>query len=330
LKYHRFATRISILFFLVLLISPAFSQTQISGPNTTVPGSQLIFYFDLVVNDAGYVSIKNTGLSTIFLHIQVFAADCTELFDFLISLEPLCSRTFDLRHFEYNRQGGSADLIGERGMIFVTPTTPSLGYAAIPYNKMIGSIVIANSRTKTSYGMNAIARMAVDINGNPLPDSVTPMNGNTTGQFQIIRPKMIHLDRFFALNTITDSRLAFVSFVDLYSDFSYNLSSTLEEIKIHVTAGTEDCVKLSLPNFSVFCILDIALRTVVGATSAYFNQSSGSLELTPTYNQPSDDFPVTNDYIKNQNLFGFFFETLGSYASARPLWVTPETKITGK
>ncbi len=312
MKFDRFAIRIGLIILLAACFTPAFSQYQISGPNTTVPGGQLIYYFDLINNDTGTFSIKNVGPSLVFLHVQVINEDCEELFNFLTSLEPNCARSWDLRKFVLNKMQGSADLINNRGMIFVTPTYSTIGYAALPYNHLVGSIVIANSKTRTSYGMNAIARPAIDSTGNLLPDSNTPLNG-TTSRFQIIRPKMLHLDHFFPLQVLTDSRLAIVAFVDVYTSSNYYVTSPSGIGSFHMMGGTEDCAKLSIPALDYFCMLDVQLKNILGGTIAYYNQSSGSLEMTPM-----------SEFDTNENLFGFFFESLGPYASARPLWVVPD------
>lgn len=302
-------TRVSrLLFCLACLSSLAFGQVIIPNVNDTRVGGQLIFYFDMASYDVGFLTITNTGLSTVPLHIQLQSSDCQEILNFRISLSAGCLKIYDLRRFELSG-GQSLDLGGLRGFMTVTPITPSPATAAVPYNHLAGNSVFAHLGRKNSFGLNAVARLAVDAAGVPLADFAGVLDG-ATRRFQNIQPSKLYNDGFFALDNLTDSRMILISFTDNYPANGYFVSSggtTDVPVELRGFANNSSCARLSLANRTFTCILDISMESYLGAAVGAFRQDVGFLELNISY-------------LANQNLVGIASQTLGTFTVNRYLW----------
>src|SRR2546423_1107005 len=57
--------------------APLMAQVIVPDPRDGRIGTQLIIYFDMVDYDTGYITVTNTALSQVALHIQVFGAGDT-------------------------------------------------------------------------------------------------------------------------------------------------------------------------------------------------------------------------------------------------------------
>lgn len=331
---------------LMLLMFPVAAYAQwdpvVGSPNTTIPGGQLIYFFDLINNDVSYMSITNGGDVDVTLHITIFGDDCEEMVNFFIVVKRKCSRRFDLSSFEINETSTyGLSLVGMRGLILATPvatsrTGESVNFPyAIAFNHLTGSITLATSVSKASFGLNAIARPALQatmttpgtIVYTPAPDgrimtgpgAMPYTNPNTGGSpyvryfYQRIAPTKLLLDHFFALNSVTDSRLDFINFGEAYGsagdNYYYQFLPPAYTGTFSLFAETEDCALFSLPTRDYYCITDVPTATIVGAAAGYFRVFSGVLHITPKVPVP-----------ETENLFGYFFEKVGPYASGRPLW----------
>ncbi len=277
-------------------------------------GGQLIYYFDLIRNDTGYMTIVNNGPHGVSLHMQLLGSDCYEMFNFSIRIESRCSKRYDLRNFVLNGKGATTDLLGMKGLIFVTPTQSGsiTSQAAIAFNHLSGSIVLADSRKGNSYSFLPVCRKAISFLGEPLgpPWTTETLLDGTTALFEVILPKKLSIDNFFALSTISDSRLVLISFLDSYGG-SYSVVPA-EDGHMTMFAGMEDCGLFSLPTLAYACFTDLPLSQILGATATYFQHHAGRLDMTPVWDQEA--------ILVRQNLFGFQFETLGPYTAAHPIW----------
>lgn len=283
----------------------ALAQATVPNVNDTRVGGQLLFYFDVASYDGAYLTMSNNGTVTVPLHIQLFTDDCTEIFNFRITLGAGCIKIFDMRHFELGT-GQFVDLGGTRGLMTATPVAANPSLAAVPYNHLAGSTAHVNLARRNSFGLNAVARLAVDASGNLLPDLSGPLDG-TTRLFQLIQPTRLYHDGFFALDSITDSRIILISFVDIYSPGGYLVSG--QSALLRGFAGTADCSRLSLPDRLFSCIMDISMESYLGSTTGTFRTTPGTLEMS-----------IPSSYQPYQNVFGITSQTLATFTVNRYMW----------
>jgi hypothetical protein len=185
-----------------------------------------------------------------------------------------------------------------------TPYAAPPESGAVPYNHLAGNSVHANLANKNSFGLNAVARLAVDSTGAPLADFSGTLNG-TTRRFQNIQPSKLYLDGAFALDTLTDSRFILISFTDIYGNNTYTISGASVDLKGFATAL--DCQRISLQNRTFSCFFEMPLRTYLSGALTSFLNGPGSLELSTTYE------PL-------QNLIGISSQTLATFTVNRYLW----------
>jgi hypothetical protein len=327
-----FCCRVSIgqalLSLLVMICSVVWVAAQVVIPDARDGrvGGQLLYYFDMANHDVGYLTITNFGSSSVPLHIQLFGPEgessavaaaknpekkepsalvlaARELLRFPVTLVANCTVIYDLRRFLLPN-GLTVDLAGNKGFMTVTPVSSSPGNPAVPYNHLAGNTVHANVDRKNSFGLNAVARLAVDAAGNPLPDLSGVLDGDTK-RFQSIQPARLYHDGFYALDTLSDSRVILISFKDNYSATGYLVSCGTA--KINGFAGASDCSRRALPEKSFGCLVDIDMTSFLGGNAASFRQAPGFLELTTTY----EPF---------QNLVGIASQTLSTFTVNRYLW----------
>lgn len=312
-----------LVFWVFLSFSGAFGQVTIPDPHDGRVGSQLLFYFDMVHYDAGYLTITNTGASSVPVHFQLFssagggesiegqsasgrtraAVASQALSASRAHLGASCSVVYDLRRFALPN-GQALDLGGIEGFLSVTPVIASPGNPAIAYNHLAGSSVHVHLERRNSFGLDAVARLAVDAAGNPLADSTVALDG-VNRRFQNIQPSRLYDDSFFALDQLTDSRIILLTFTDNYSPSAYLVGCGAVELR--GIAVTNDCGRVLMPDLSFSCVQNVPLQTALGGNVNLFRQSGGFLELTPS-NQPF------------QNIVGIASQTLATFTVNKYMW----------
>jgi hypothetical protein len=288
----------------ILLISVMQAQVVVPNVTETRTGGQLLLYYDAVKYDVVYLTLTNTGPSNIVLHMVLYGADCVEQFDYVLIICPYGHKIYDMARFDLGN-ARSVDLRGNKGFLLATPTDSSGNAPAVPYNHLAGNTVHANIATANSFGLNAVARLAVDATGAPLADYSGTLDG-VTMMFQRIQPAKLWHDGFFALSTITDSRILLFSFVDVYSPTNYTIAEA--SVTLSNFAWRVDCAGVSLAPKIFKCFLDATIQSFIGGGYGSFIVNSGTLQMIPL------------GYVTNQNFFGIASQTLSTYTVNRYLW----------
>jgi len=226
-------------------------------------GGQLLFYFDMANYDMGYITTP-TWEERRFRFTCSFSGRkgvrrsrrCREWWGCPVcgtsraikemSRNPVmlttgCTVIYDLRRFLLpNDDRGPGR---EQRFLIVTPVSTSPGNPAVPYNHLAGNSVHVSTARQNSFGLNAVARLAVDASGNPLPDQAGVLDGQAR-RFQLIQPARLVHDGFYALDTVSDSRVILISFADSYSQSGYLVvcgSITINGVAGSATAIEKPC-----------------------------------------------------------------------------------------
>jgi hypothetical protein len=310
----------------MIWMSAGMAQTVIPDARDGRIGGQLLFYFDMANYDMGYITITNLGGATIPVHMQLFGPEgesaavgaaanggdalfagtsraIKEMSRNPVMLTTGCTVIYDLRRFLLPN-GLTVDLAGNKGFLIVTPVSTSPGNPAVPYNHLAGNSVHVSTARQNSFGLNAVARLAVDASGNPLPDQAGVLDGQAR-RFQLIQPARLVHDGFYALDTVSDSRVILISFADSYSQSGYLV--VCGSITINGVAGSADCNRKTLPAQSFSCLTDQNMGGLLGAHYDSFRLAPGFLDLNTTYGA-------------TQNLVAIASQTLATYTVNRYLW----------
>ncbi len=191
----------------LVLVMAQFASAQdamsviLPSPYNSRVGSQLLYFFeDGAASRTGstflsYLTITNTSIDTyVAIHYQYYLPDCSEHFNYVDILTP--GQTYvitpsKVMTTKLNRQGQQVRGYATDNRYLMTATAIDASkypanHQAIAFNYLTGQIFITNVGKGSTWGTNAIARMAVDALGAPLPASSCPINFNMTQQGQMV------------------------------------------------------------------------------------------------------------------------------------------------
>jgi len=312
-------------FFGVLLLLPVlilmmaqFASAQdamsviLPSPYNSRVGSHLLYFFEDGASRTGstflsYLTITNTSIDTyVAIHYQYYLADCSEHFNYVDILTP--GQTYvitpsKVMTTKLNRQGQQVRGYATDNRYLMTATAIDASrypadHRAIAFNYLTGQIFITNVGKGSTWGTNAIARMAVDAAGSPLAAVSCPINFNMTqqgqmvpyaiGQFpvgcavaghtllgsvngkylQMFRPKLLYVNHFFeplAVDQIDAAKSAFGNRLTLVA-FKDNYQTATSWFKIEtdtssVTSFVFDNYEnaLSVPQRDIKCVTEFTI-----------------------------------------------------------------------
>jgi len=192
---------------LVLMVMAQFATAQdtmsavLSTPYNSRPGSQIIYYFNEGSLGSGadtyksFMTITNASADTaVLVHYQFYnAASCTEVFDYVDVLTPQDTTVIDPSNLVTINGDFRGTVSGGKFLLTATAIDATLGQGidtrAISFNYLAGTQVITNLAAGSSFGGNAVSRMAVNAYGASLDAGscfTTPKDfTNLSGRFAI-------------------------------------------------------------------------------------------------------------------------------------------------
>ncbi len=286
---------VSLILILILVLLPSVlaqeSQSPILSSSWTgrLAGQLIYAYEDGATALRGTyksrLSVTNTSLNTYAaVHYQFYTWQLAEYFDFIdiltpgqtLAIDPSGIRTSPLSNTPNVLRGYAT---GGRYVMTVTPIDPRNepgSMKAIAFNQLLGQISVTHLESGSTCVMNAIGRLAVNSQGEPVSYGTASYNyardnmstavnyaaGNildgSSMLFQKIRPKSLLLKSFLATSSAAGhirqgipfgNRLAFLAFEDNYATTSnwYRLEPGSASLTANVYSGSVSSMVQAVP-----------------------------------------------------------------------------------
>jgi hypothetical protein len=241
---------------------PARAQSSIGEP--LAAGDQLIFFFDTRNPRVTFVNVSNPADEAVTIEILIPAVDLRDE----IELDALENRVID----------PTALAPGQRGLLVLTPIVAADDHRpVVPPAPLLGNYTIANVELGAAFGGNALARRAVENDGDLAPAGSIVDGGAI--EYQLVSPAALAIPVYFDPQTLgppeqDGNRLQLAAFGDDY-DGDYDLVPLPGDVEARFidNAGVEVALR-TVPLQDG--LLDSDLETVAGTTLT----SSGKAFLT--------------------------------------------------